>query len=140
MENKEKLYDFYDKILNCLVINTKSIARQKNRKGYYIPDFSFDNKESLLLIEIVKIVNLLEGKNVLPILLQVYNIKTFINYIRLKYNLRKTCAKVKIAKKEDINNDFNENLIFVSEELNFPKVIYEEIYEAFYEKGAEVNA
>ena len=139
MENKTKLYDFYDKILNCLVINARAKTKTYKRKGYYIPNFNLKDKESLLLIEIVKILNVFETENnSLPLLIYYNDISSFIQYLRIKFRLRNTSIKVKKATNNDINNDFEDNLEFVSKELNFPRVVYEEIYNAFYTKGVQI--
>ena len=141
MENKEVLYNFYDKILNCLIINTKSIAKHNKRRGYYIPHFNIKDKTDLLVVEIIKIISMFnkEEEN-LPILISIYNLNSFMQYIKLKIKLRKSSVKVKKAKKEDENGDIVENLEFVQKEFNFPFSIYEEIYNSYYKKGAEVNA
>ena len=140
MNNKARLYDFYDKILNCLVINTKSMTKLYNRKGYYIPNFNTKDKTDLLLVEVIKIVNLFDANNTLPILISIYDFNSFIQYIKLKIKLRKAPIKVKKAKEENINNDLVENLEFVQKEFNFPFSVYEEIYDAYYKKGGKINA
>lgn len=140
MKDKINLYDFYDKILNCLVINTNSMTKLNKRRGYYIPNFNIEDKIDLLLVEIIKIVNLFNGSNNLPILISIYNFNSFMQYIKLKIKLRKTSTKVKKAKKEDVNGDLVENLEFVQKEFNFPFSMYEEIYDSYYKKGAEVDA
>ena len=141
MENKEVLYNFYDKILNCLIINTKSMAKHNKRRGYYIPHFNIKDKTDLLMVEIIKIISMFnkEEEN-LPILISIYNLNSFMQYIKLKIKLRKSSVKVKKAKKEDENGDIVENLEFVQKEFNFPFSIYDEIYNSYYKKGAEVNA
>ena len=140
MKDKTKLYDFYDNILNSLVINTRGMTKRYNRRGYYIPNFNLKNKESLLLIEVVKIVNMFDTEsNSLPLLIYYDNLSSFIQYLRVKFKLRNTSVKVEKATSEDIVNDFNENLEFVSKELNFPRVVYEEIYDAYYAKGAQID-
>ena len=140
MENKEVLYNFYDKILDCLVINTKSMTKLNNRKGYYIPDFNINDKVILLLIEIIKIVDMFDANNNLPILISINNLKSYIQYLKLKFRLRKSSLKIKKATETDINYDLIENLKFVSKELNFPFNTYEEIYDAYYKKGAQIDA
>lgn len=140
MKDKINLYNFYDKILNCLVINTNSMTKLNKRNGYYIPNFNIKDKTDLLLVEIIKIVNLFNGNNTLPILISIYNFNSFMQYIKLKIKLRKTSVKVKKAKKEDVNGDLIENLEFVQKEFNFPFSMYEEIYDSYYKKGAEVDA
>ena len=140
MKNKINLYDFYDKILNCLVINTNSMTKLNKRNGYYIPNFNIKDKTDLLLVEIIKIVNLFNGNNTLPILISIYNFNSFMQYIKLKIKLRKTSVKVKKAKKEDVNGDLIENLEFVQKEFNFPFSMYEEIYDSYYKKGVKVDA
>lgn len=141
MENKEVLYNFYDKILNCLIINTKSMTKHNKRRGYYIPHFNMKDKTDLLMVEIIKIISMFnkEEEN-LPILISIYNLNSFMQYIKLKIKLRKSSVKVKKAKKEDENGDIVENLEFVQKEFNFPFSIYDEIYNSYYKKGAEVNA
>ena len=141
MENKEVLYNFYDKILNCLIINTKSMTKHNKRRGYYIPHFNIKDKTDLLMVEIIKIISMFnkEEEN-LPILISIYNLNSFMQYIKLKIKLRKSSVKVKKAKKEDENGDIVENLEFVQKEFNFPFSIYDEIYNSYYKKGAEVNA
>lgn len=139
MENKEVLYNFYDKILNCLVINTKSMVRLNDRKGYYIPNFNTNDKITLLLIEIIKIADMFDTNN-LPILVSIDNLKSYIQYLKLKFKLRKSSLKIKKATEANINYDLIENLNFVSKDLNFPFSMYEEIYDSYYKKGAEVNA
>lgn len=141
MENKEVLYNFYDKILNCLIINTKSMAKHNKRRGYYIPHFNMKDKTDLLMVEIIKIISMFnKEEDDLPILISIYNLNSFIQYIKLKIKLRKSSVKVKKAKKKDENGDIVENLEFVQKEFNFPFSIYEEIYDSYYKKGAEVNA
>ena len=141
MENKEVLYNFYDKILNCLIINTKSMAKHNKRRGYYIPHFSMKDKTDLLMVEIIKIISMFnKEEDDLPILISIYNLNSFMQYMRLKIKLRKSSVKVKKAKKKDENGDIVENLEFVQKELNFPFSMYEEIYDSYYKKGAEVNA
>lgn len=136
MENKEVLYNFYDKILNCLVINTKSMVRLNDRKGYYIPNFNTNDKITLLLIEIIKIADMFDTNN-LPILVSIDNLKSYIQYLKLKFKLRKSSLKIKKATEANINYDLIENLNFVSKDLNFPFSLYEEIYDAYYKKGAK---
>ena len=87
MENKEILYNFYDKILDCLVINTKSMTKLNNRKGYYIPDFDINDKVTLLLVEIIKIVDMFDANNNLPILISINSLKSYIQYLKLKFKL-----------------------------------------------------
>lgn len=140
MENKEVLYNFYDKILDCLVINTKSMTKLNNRKGYYIPDFDINDKVTLLLVEIIKIVDMFDANNNLPILVSINSLKSYIQYLKLKFRLRKSSLKIKKATETDINYDLIENLKFVSKELNFPFNMYEEIYDAYYKKGAQIDA
>ena len=141
MENKEVLYNFYDKILNCLIINTKSMAKHNKRRGYYIPHFNMKDKTDLLMVEIIKIISMFnKEEDDLPILISIYNFNSFMQYIKLKIKLRKTSVKVKKAKKEDVNGDLIENLEFVQKEFNFPFSMYEEIYDSYYKKGAEVDA
>lgn len=140
MENKEVLYNFYDKILDCLVINTKSMTKLNNRKGYYLPDFNLNDKATLLLIEIIKIADMFDANNNLPILISINNLKSYIQYLKLKFRLRKSSLKIRKATETDINDDLIENLKFVSRELNFPFSIYEEIYDAYYKKGVQINA
>lgn len=140
MENKEVLYNFYDKILNCLIINTKSMAKYNKRRGYYIPNFNIKDKTDLLIVEIIKIISMFnKEEDDLPILISIYNLNSFIQYMKLKIKLRKSSVKIKKAKKEDENGDIVENLEFVQKELNFPFSMYEEIYDSYYKKGAEVN-
>ena len=139
MQNKAVLYSFYDKILNCLVINTKSMVRLNDRKGYYIPNFNTNDKITLLLIEIIKIADMFDTNN-LPILVSIDNLKSYIQYLKLKFKLRKSSLKIKKATEANINYDLIENLNFVSKDLNFPFSMYEEIYDSYYKKGAEVNA
>ena len=56
MENKTKLYDFYDKILNCLVINARAKTKTYKRKGYYIPNFNLkDNTKHKLISSVGKL-------------------------------------------------------------------------------------
>ena len=76
--------------------------------------------------------------NSLPLLIYYNDISSFIQYLRIKFRLRNTSIKVKKATNNDINNDFEDNLEFVSKELNFPRVVYEEIYNAFYTKGVQI--
>ena len=141
MENKEVLYNFYDKILNCLIINTKSMAKHNKRRGYYIPHFNMKDKTDLLMVEIIKIISMFnKEEDDLPILISIYNLNSFMQYMRLKIKLRKSSVKVKKAKKKDENGDIVENLEFVQKEFNFPFSTYEEIYDSYYKKGAEVNA
>lgn len=141
MENKEVLYNFYDKILNCLIINTKSMAKHNKRRGYYIPHFNMKDKTDLLMVEIIKIISMFnKEEDDLPILISIYNLNSFIQYMKLKIKLRKSSVKVKKAKKKDENGDIVENLEFVQKEFNFPFSLYEEIYDSYYKKGAEVNA
>jgi hypothetical protein len=141
MENKEVLYNFYDKILNCLIINTKSMTKHNKRRGYYIPHFNMKDKTDLLMVEIIKIISMFnKEEDDLPILISIYNLNSFMQYMRLKIKLRKSSVKVKKAKKKDENGDIVENLEFVQKEFNFPFSIYEEIYDAYYKKGAEVDA
>ena len=141
MENKEVLYNFYDKILNCLIINTKSMTKHNKRRGYYIPHFNMKDKTDLLMVEIIKIISMFnKEEDDLPILISIYNLNSFIQYIKLKIKLRKSSVKVKKAKKKDENGDIVENLEFVQKEFNFPFSAYEEIYDSYYKKGAEVNA
>ena len=141
MENKEVLYNFYDKILNCLIINTKSMAKHNKRRGYYIPHFNMKDKTDLLMVEIIKIISMFnKEEDDLPILISIYNLNSFIQYMKLKIKLRKSSVKVKKAKKEDENGDIVENLEFVQKEFNFPFSIYEEIYDAYYKKGAQIDA
>lgn len=140
MEDNKKLFDFYDKILNCLILNTEYFAKKNNRKGYYIPNFNIKDKEDLLLVEIVKIISMFKSESSsLPLLIYYNDFKGFINFLKLKFKLRKTSVKVKKATEEDKNDDFNTNLNFVCKELNFPRVVYEDIYEAYYEKGVKIN-
>lgn len=139
MENKEVLYNFYDKVLNCLVINTKSMARLNDRKGYYIPNFNTNDKITLLLIEIIKIADMFDTNN-LPILVSIDNLKSYIQYLKLKFKLRKSSLKIKKATEANINYDLIENLNFVSKDLNFPFSLYEEIYDAYYKKGVQIYA
>ena len=141
MENKEVLYNFYDKILNCLIINTKSMAKHNKRRGYYIPHFNMKDKTDLLMVEIIKIISMFnKEEDDLPILISIYNLNSFIQYMKLKIKLRKSSVKIKKAKKEDENGDIVENLEFVQKEFNFPFNMYEEIYDSYYKKGAEVDA
>lgn len=141
MENKEVLYNFYDKILNCLIINTKSMAKHNKRRGYYIPHFNMKDKTDLLMVEIIKIISMFnKEEDDLPILVSIYNLNSFIQYMKLKIKLRKSSVKVKKAKKKDENGDIVENLEFVQKEFNFPFSLYEEIYDSYYKKGAEVDA
>lgn len=141
MENKEVLYNFYDKILNCLIINTKSMAKHNKRRGYYIPHFNMKDKTDLLMVEIIKIISMFnKEEDDLPILISIYNLNSFIQYMKLKIKLRKSSVKVKKAKKKDENGDIVENLEFVQKEFNFPFSLYEEIYDSYYKKGAEVDA
>jgi hypothetical protein len=141
MENKEVLYNFYDKILNCLIINTKSMAKHNKRRGYYIPHFNMKDKTDLLMVEIIKIISMFnKEEDDLPILISIYNLNSFIQYMKLKIKLRKSSVKVKKAKKKDENGDIVENLEFVQKEFKFPFSMYEEIYDSYYKKGAEVNA
>ena len=141
MENKEVLYNFYDKILNCLIINTKSMAKHNKRCGYYIPHFNMKDKTDLLIVEIIKIISMFnKEEDDLPILVSIYNLNSFMQYIKLKIKLRKSSVKVKKAKKEDENGDIVENLEFVQKEFNFPFSLYEEIYDSYYKKGAEIDA
>lgn len=141
MENKEVLYNFYDKILNCLIINTKSMAKHNKRRGYYIPHFNMKDKTDLLMVEIIKIISMFnKEEDDLPILVSIYNLNSFIQYMKLKIKLRKSSVKVKKAKKKDENGDIVENLEFVQKEFKFPFSMYEEIYDSYYKKGAEVNA
>lgn len=141
MENKEVLYNFYDKILNCLIINTKSMAKHNKRRGYYIPHFNMKDKTDLLMVEIIKIISMFnKEEDDLPILISIYNLNSFMQYMKLKIKLRKSSVKVKKAKKKDENGDIVENLEFVQKELNFPFSIYEEIYDAYYKKGAQIDA
>lgn len=141
MENKEVLYNFYDKILNCLIINTKSMAKHNKRRGYYIPHFNMKDKTDLLMVEIIKIISMFnKEEDDLPILISIYNLNSFIQYMKLKIKLRKSSVKVKKAKKKDENGDIIENLEFVQKEFNFPFSLYEEIYDSYYKKGAEVDA
>lgn len=141
MENKEVLYNFYDKILNCLIINTKSMTKHNKRRGYYIPHFNMKDKTDLLMVEIIKIISMFnKEEDDLPILISIYNLNSFMQYMRLKIKLRKSSVKVKKAKKKDENGDIVENLEFVQKEFNFPFSLYEEIYDAYYKKGAEVDA
>ncbi len=141
MENKEVLYNFYDKILNCLIINTKSMAKYNKRRGYYIPHFNMKDKTDLLMVEIIKIISMFnKEEDDLPILISIYNLNSFMQYMRLKIKLRKSSVKVKKAKKKDENGDIVENLEFVQKEFNFPFSLYEEIYDSYYKKGAEVDA
>lgn len=141
MENKEVLYNFYDKILNCLIINTKSMAKHNKRRGYYIPHFNIKDKTDLLMVEIIKIISMFnKEEDDLPILVSIYNLNSFMQYMKLKIKLRKSSVKVKKAKKKDENGDIIENLEFVQKEFNFPFSLYEEIYDSYYKKGAEVNA
>jgi len=140
MENKEVLYNFYDKILNCLIINTKSMAKHNKRRGYYIPNFNIKDKTDLLIVEIIKIISMFnKEEDDLPILISIYNLNSFIQYMKLKIKLRKSSVKIKKAKKEDENGDIVENLEFVQKEFNFPFNMYEEIYDSYYKKGVEVN-
>lgn len=139
MENKEVLYNFYDKILNCLVINTKSMVRLNDRKGYYIPNFNTNDKITLLLIEIIKIADMFDTNN-LPILVSIDNLKSYIQYLKLKFKLRKSSLKIKKATEANINYDLIENLNFVSKDLNFPFSLYKEIYDAYYKKGEKIDA
>lgn len=141
MENKEVLYNFYDKILNCLIINTKSMAKHNKRRGYYIPHFNMKDKTDLLMVEIIRIISMFnKEEDDLPILISIYNLNSFIQYMKLKIKLRKSSVKVKKAKKKDENGDIVENLEFVQKEFNFPFSLYEEIYDSYYKKGAEVGA
>lgn len=141
MENKEVLYNFYDKILNCLIINTKSMAKHNKRRGYYIPHFNMKDKTDLLIVEIIKIISMFnKEEDDLPILISIYNLNSFMQYMKLKIKLRKSSVKIKKAKKEDENGDIVENLEFVQKEFNFPFNMYEEIYDSYYKKGVEVNA
>ena len=141
MENKEVLYNFYDKILNCLIINTKSMAKHNKRRGYYIPHFNMKDKTDLLMVEIIKIISMFnKEEDDLPILISIYNLNSFIQYMKLKIKLRKSSVKAKKAKKKDENGDIIENLEFVQKEFKFPFSMYEEIYDSYYKKGAEVNA
>lgn len=141
MEDNKKLFDFYDKILNCLILNTEYFTKENNRRGYYIPDFNIKDKEDLLLVEIVKIISMFKSESSsLPLLIYYNDFKGFVNFLKLKFKLRKTLVKVKKATKEDKNDDFNTNLDFVCKELNFPRAVYEDIYEAYYEKGVKINA
>ena len=141
MENKEVLYNFYDKILNCLIINTKSMTKHNKRRGYYIPHFNMKDKTDLLMVEIIKIISMFnKEEDDLPILISIYNLNSFMQYTRLKIKLRKSSVKVKKAKKKDENGDIVENLEFVQKELNFPFSMYEEIYDAYYKKGAQIDA
>ena len=141
MENKEVLYNFYDKILNCLIINTKSMAKHNKRRGYYIPHFNMKDKTDLLMVEIIRIISMFnKEEDDLPILISIYNLNSFIQYTKLKIKLRKSSVKVKKAKKKDENGDIVENLEFVQKEFNFPFSLYEEIYDSYYKKGAEVGA
>lgn len=141
MENKEVLYNFYDKILNCLIINTKSMTNLNKRRGYYIPNFNMKDKTDLLMVEIIKIISMFnKEEDDLPILISIYNLNSFMQYMRLKIKLRKSSVKVKKAKKKDENGDIVENLEFVQKEFNFPFSLYEEIYDSYYKKGAEVDA
>ena len=141
MENKEVLYNFYDKILNCLIINTKSMAKHNKRRGYYIPHFNIKDKTDLLMVEIIKIISMFNKKeDDLPILISIYNLNSFMQYMKLKIKLRKSSVKIKKAKKKDENEDIVENLEFVQKEFNFPFSLYEEIYDSYYKKGAEVDA
>ena len=141
MENKEVLYNFYDKILNCLIINTKSMAKHNKRRGYYIPHFNMKDKTDLLMVEIIKIISMFnKEEDDLPILISIYNLNSFIQYMKLKIKLRKSSVKIKKAKKEDENGDIVENLDFVQKEFKFPFSMYEEIYDSYYKKGAEVDA
>lgn len=141
MENKEILYNFYDKILNCLIINTKSMAKHNKRRGYYIPHFNMKDKTDLLMVEIIKIISMFnKEEDDLPILISIYNLNSFMQYMKLKIKLRKSSVKVKKAKKKDENGDIVENLEFVQKEFNFPFSLYEEIYDSYYKKGAEVDA
>lgn len=136
-ENLTSLYDFYDKVLNCLVVNTKTMTNKNKRRGFYIADFSIKDKRDLLLVEVVKIVNMITSKS-LPILINCNNLKTFIQLLKMKFKLRKTATKIKKAKPQDINNDFDENLDFVRRALNFPMSMYEDIYHTYYEEGIEI--
>ncbi len=141
MENKEVLYNFYDKILNCLIINTKSMTKHNKRRGYYIPHFNMKDKTDLLMVEIIKIISMFnKEEDDLPILISIYNLNSFMQYMKLKIKLRKSSVKVKKAKKKDENGDIVENLEFVQKEFNFPFSLYEEIYDSYYKKGAEVDA
>ena len=136
-ENLTSLYDFYDKVLNCLVVNAKTMTNRNNRRGFYITDFSIKDKKDLLLVEVVKITNMITSKS-LPILIDCNNLKTFIQLLKMKFKLRKTATKIKKAKPQDINNDFDENLDFVRRALNFPMSMYEDIYHTYYEEGIEI--
>lgn len=141
MENKEVLYNFYDKVLNCLIMNTKSMAKHNKRRGYYIPHFNMKDKTDLLIVEIIKIISMFnKEEDDLPILISIYNLNSFMQYIKLKIKLRKSSVKVRKAKKKDENGDIVENLEFVQKEFNFPFSLYEEIYDSYYKKGAEVDA
>ena len=141
MENKEVLYNFYDKILNYLIINTKSMAKHNKRRGYYIPHFNMKDKTDLLMVEIIKIISMFnKEEDDLPILISIYNLNSFMQYMKLKIKLRKSSVKVKKSKKKDENGDIVENLEFVQKEFNFPFSMYEEIYDSYYKKGAEINA
>ena len=141
MENKEVLYNFYDKILNCLIINTKSMAKHNKRRGYYIPHFNMKDKTDLLMVEIIKIISMFnKEEDDLPILISIYNLNSFIQYMKLKIKLRKSSVKIKKAKKEDENGYIVENFEFVQKEFKFPFSMYEEIYDSYYKKGAEVDA
>jgi len=141
MENKEVLYNFYDKILNCLIINTKSMAKHNKRRGYYIPHFNMKDKTDLLMVEIIKIISMFnKEEDDLPILVSIYNLNSFMQYMKLKIKLRKSSVKVKKAKKKDENGDIVENLEFVQKEFNFPFSLYEEIYNSYYKKGEKIDA
>ena len=125
------------------MFNTKYgiFCKKNNRKGYYIPNFNIKDKEDLLLVEIVKIISMFKSESSsLPLLIYYNDFKGFINFLKLKFKLRKTSVKVKKATEEDKNDDFNTNLNFVCKELNFPRAVYEDIYEAYYEKGVKINA
>ena len=131
------LYNYYDKILNCLVINAKTMTIRNKRRGYYIDNFNIENKTDLLLVEIVKIINTITSKQ-LPILIDCNSFKALLHFFKMKFKLRKSSTKIRIAHPEDINNDFKENLDFVCRDLRFSKKIYENIYETFYVEGIEI--
>ena len=134
MENKDKLYDFYYKIINSLVYNIKEITNTENRRGYYIPDFKIKDETDSLIVESIKIINLFEGEKSKPILLEIKNLKSFIQYIKLKFKLRGYTTKVKKAKSSDINNDIQYTMQSLSTILNFPFSVYEDIYNEYYKE------
>lgn len=123
-------YDLFDQIVSTTITNIYSLS--KARKTIVLENFNPKNKEHLYFLHVAMTVRDITG-------FEIHVKLGWWKLFKLNWKLRKSFVRLKRAKSWESGFSVPEVLDFMRPLFEGTACNYEEIYEAYYGKGRELN-